>query len=500
MRSKKLVANTVTSLLREVVMIISNFILPRLILSYYGSEVNGLVNSITQFLHVITFLDLGVGAVVQSVLYKPLATGNKIEIDQIVTSATKFFRRIGRILLGYIVILMIIYPYIAEQKFDHIYTAILIFAMSISTLSQYYLGVVDSLLLTADQRGYIQYLGQIGAIITVTITSVIIIFCGGSIQWVKLVTSFIYLGRASVIRLYVNKKYNVNRSAYYKTEPIKQKWNGLAQHVAAVVLDSTDTIVLTIFSTLSNVSVYSVYHIVVYGIRNIFLVITNGIQALLGELWAKQDSQLRNVFLWTEWLIHTLVVIAFGCTGVLILPFISIYTKGVTDANYIQPLFSILIICAHAFYCLRLPYHMMIKASGHYKETQSCYIIATVMNIVISIVTVFIWGLIGVAIGTLSAMLYQTVWMAWYNSKHLINREMKEFVKQVGIDFIVLTIGIASTLWIKLSDLTYYSWIVMAIEVLIIWIATSVFINLIFNKDRLLQLLTRIKKRLQHLS
>ena len=65
-RGRKLAYNTTTSLLLQLISIVSGFIVPRLILGTYGSNVNGLVNSVTQFLGVITLLDLGVGAVVQS--------------------------------------------------------------------------------------------------------------------------------------------------------------------------------------------------------------------------------------------------------------------------------------------------------------------------------------------------------------------------------------------------------------------------------------------------
>ena len=69
--------------------------MPRLILKTYGSEVNGLINSISQFLAVISFLEMGVGAVVQSSLYKPLAERNDEEISKIVSSANKFFSKIA---------------------------------------------------------------------------------------------------------------------------------------------------------------------------------------------------------------------------------------------------------------------------------------------------------------------------------------------------------------------------------------------------------------------
>ena len=69
MQSKKLIKNTYTAIIYQVATLICGFILPRLILGNFGSEVNGLVNSITQFLQVIQFLELGVGAVVRTSLY-----------------------------------------------------------------------------------------------------------------------------------------------------------------------------------------------------------------------------------------------------------------------------------------------------------------------------------------------------------------------------------------------------------------------------------------------
>lgn len=55
-RRKKLYLNTGTALLNQLVILVCGFILPRYILSYFGSDVNGLVTSITRFLSVISFL------------------------------------------------------------------------------------------------------------------------------------------------------------------------------------------------------------------------------------------------------------------------------------------------------------------------------------------------------------------------------------------------------------------------------------------------------------
>lgn len=288
MRKKRLIKNTIASLVFQLVTIICGFILPRLILTGFGSEVNGLVNSITQFLQVIAFLELGVGAVIQSALYKPLAAKDNRKISEIISSADKFFEKLALILLAYIIILFFVYPVVVKQNFDFLYTASLIAAISISFFAQYYFGVVDRLLLSADQRVYIQYTTQTVTLLLNIFACFIFIKMGFFIHIVKLTTSLIYLVRPIFLRWYVGRHYNINRGIICGKEPIEQKWNGVAQHIASVVLDGTDNIVLTVFAGLSDVSIYSVYYSVLAGIKQLFLSITNGFQSLMGELWAKQ--------------------------------------------------------------------------------------------------------------------------------------------------------------------------------------------------------------------
>ena len=89
--------NTISSFVFQATTIICGLIVPRLILKNYGSDVNGLVNSIKQFLSIISFLELGVGAVVQSSLYKPIAEKDEKKINKVLTSANHFFNSIGKI-------------------------------------------------------------------------------------------------------------------------------------------------------------------------------------------------------------------------------------------------------------------------------------------------------------------------------------------------------------------------------------------------------------------
>lgn len=490
MRKKLLAKNTVASLLSQITALVCRFILPRLFLEYFGSEVNGLVNSITQFLGVISFLELGVGAVVQSSLYKPLAEGDKQQVSRVMVSADRFFRRLAQILLGYVLSLVTVYPLIANQSFGYLYTATLIAAISISSFAQYYFGIVNSLLLNADQRGYIQYNAQTITVVLNTVVCVFMIKLGGSVQLVKLTTSLIYLARPLALRIYVNRRYQIDWKIQYDGEPIQQKWNGVAQHIAAVVLDGTDTIVLTLLSTLSNVSIYSVYFMVIKGVKTLFLSMTNGIQSLLGELWARQElEELRKTFGWTEWCIHTGTTFVFSCTAALIVPFVRVYTAGINDANYIQPAFAILLTLANAMHCLRLPYNIMVLAAGHYKQTQKNYIVAATINIVLSVLTVKAWGLIGVAIGTFAAMAYQTVWLAIYDSKHFVSWPMKSVIKQFAVDGITAVFIVVISGMLTMHSVTYLSWIMLAIVTALLAVIITAFLNFIVYKEKMMALI-----------
>ena len=496
MKNNILFYNSISPLIYQVITVICGFILPRLILSNFGTEINGLVNSISQFLGVISFLELGVGAVVQSSLYKPLADNDNINVSKVIASADKFFRKLGYILAIYVIVMLFYYPYLVKQSFGFVFTATLILAISIRSFAQYFFGIVNRLLLMADQKAYIQYVAQTLAIIINTVACYSLIMLDCSVQIVYGMTSLIFFLQPYIIHLYIKKYYVLDRKTNYDVEPIKQKWNGVAQHIAAVVLSGSDTVVLTIFSNLVNVSIYAIYFLPMSGARLVIMSMISGIEALIGNLWAKQDlNELRKVFAWTEWLIHTGTTLIFTLTAVLIVPFVQVYTHGVSDANYMQPLFGVLLVAANSGHCLRLPYNIMILAAGHYKQTQHNYIIAAVMNIAISIVCVMQFGLIGVALGTLAAMAYQTVWMAWYNSKNFIQWPMKNFFKQMAVNAVSAVSIFIVTGYFTMAGINYFEWVILAIKVTACGIIVALLINYVFYKRFMLEITAKLMKR-----
>ena len=79
-RNQKLKANMISSLVLQLAVFASGIILPRLFIESYGSRVNGLISSIQQFLGFITLGEMGIGAVIQFNLYKPLSEKNGMKL------------------------------------------------------------------------------------------------------------------------------------------------------------------------------------------------------------------------------------------------------------------------------------------------------------------------------------------------------------------------------------------------------------------------------------
>ena len=304
-RRQKFLLNAVTALLQQGVTIMCGFILPVYILQGYGSAVNGLVSSITQFLGFISLLEMGVGPVIQSNLYRPLANGDTASIRGLYAASEQFFRRLAMIFLAYLALLMVIYPSVVSESFDFLYTASLILIIAVSIFAQYYFGLSTQLLLGADQRGYIPSGLQTITLALNTLLSVCLIQQGASIHLVKLVAAGVYVLRPVGMAIYAKHHYRLGGIDAHERMEIQQKWNGFSQHLAAVVSGSAGVVLLTLFAPIESVSVYSVYSMIKSGVESLFLNAVNGLEGLWGNMIARQERQLLyRTFAVVEWATH----------------------------------------------------------------------------------------------------------------------------------------------------------------------------------------------------
>lgn len=495
-RRKKLLLNSISGTIKQLVTLLCGAIITKFVLKFYGSEINGLVITITQYLAFIAFLELGIGAVVQSNLYEPLAKSDKKRVVRILKSSEKFFRRIAYIFIGYIIFLCIFYPYFITTKFSRLYVVSLFLILSASILAQYLFGITYQLLLNADQKSYIQNTIQWVTLVINTVASIALMSMGFSIHIVRLVTSIIYVARPILLSHYVKKHYDLDVSLEKeKKDPIQQKWNGFAQHIASVVADRTDVMVLAKMTTSTIVSVYYVYFYVVNGMTSLVISSFTGLEATWGNMLAnKEDDKLIKSFSTIEWLVHTIVTGLFLITAIMITDFVMLFTKEASDANYYQPVFGVILTAAFAMRCLRLPYFSLINSALHYKQTQNGSFITAIMNITISIILVNKFGLVGVAIGTLIALSYHTLYFVHYLKNNIIHRKIHHFIKHILVDMAVV---ILSILLCKLYITTAHTagqWILNGILATLTVGLVSLGVNMVFYKEKTQNLIKKFTK------
>lgn len=485
-----------TGMLSEVVALVCGLILPRLILSSFGSAYNGITQSITQFISYISLMKAGIGGVTAASLYKPLAEGNTKEISEIVAATQMFMRKIALIFVIFIVGLAIIYPTFIVKDFDWWFTASLILIISITTFAQYYFGFTYQTLLAADQKDYITT--SLGIVTTIlnTLVSYILIKNNCSIQMVKLGSSVVHLITPLFLYFYVRKKYKIIKDVKPNLNVIPQRWDATAHEVASFVNNNTDIVVLTMFSTLPEVSVYTVYHYVISNLKKIVNICTVGFGAAFGDMYAKNEIDLmhENLSIF-ELITFSMATVLYSVAFVMILPFVTIYTKGITDVEYIRPVFGVVLLLASMFNCFRIPYRVVVINVGHFKQTRNGAIVEALINIIISAVGVYLFGLVGVAIGTLAAMMFRTCQFAFYLSKNIMYRDIKYFIKHLVVTFaIVIIVYLISKLYIPLTMSGWFTWILYAIITTIITVVITVIMDYVFYKKDMFNLIKKLKK------
>lgn len=444
MKSKKItLLNIISNIILQFTNILTWFVIPKVILSYFGSDVNGLVSSITQFLSYISLVEGGISGVVMASLYKPIVENDIDKISSIVKTSDNFYKKIGSIFIIYCLILGLIYPFIIKTGFSFLYVFSLVLVLSVNVFIQYMFSLTLKNLLNADKRGYIvSFVQSIILIISIVLTYVSVIIYP-SIHFLKFLTGIIFIIQPIVFTMYVNKNYKLVKNSKVDNDLLKQRWNGFAINIAAFIHNCTDIAILTIFTNLATVSIYSVYTLVTNGLKSIFNAISNAIVPTIGHAYASGNSEdLNNKMDLYEYITFLIVFFMFSVAGLLITPFVLIYTNGINDADYNQFLFGILIIISEALYLVKFPHLNLSYSANKFKElTVPAYIEAGI-NILVSVILVYKFGLIGVAIGTIVAMTYRLFFQIYFSTKMINDRKQWGFYKKMLIFVISTIIGI----------------------------------------------------------
>lgn len=357
-RSRKALNNTIAGFALEFVNLICGLILPRLILTAFGSSYNGVTSSITQFISCISLMKAGIGGVTRAALYKSLAEHDTQKISEIVVSTERFMRKIALIFVGGVIVFAAIYPIWICKDFSWWFTFSLILIIAISTFVQYYFGLTYQMLLNADQRQGITSIVQIISVVANTVIAAIMIRLGASIHIVKLGSAFAFALNPLLINFYTKRHYKIDKKVKPNMSHISQRWDALGHEVANFINTNTDVIVLTIFTNIREVSVYTVYAYVIHAIRLVVTNFVNSFGAAFGNMYARKEYNLMHENLGIfELIVFSISSVVYSVTLVMFTPFALVYTQGVNDVSYDRTLFGIIITVAGFFSCFRIPYY-----------------------------------------------------------------------------------------------------------------------------------------------
>lgn len=479
---KSLKLNGIVSLVNRLVTIFCGFIIPRLIIRQYGSEVNGLISSISQYLSLITLLDLGMGSIIQSHLYQPLVEKDYVKLSAIYAASQRFFRKIGVVLIAYVIVLCFVLPELYHLGVSKQEIVLLILVLSASYFCQFLIGISSQMILMADQKGYIrELLTIVPSLLNLTFTYVFI-QSNQSIVFVKFMAALVFIIPPILITWYVHKTYDISKVSDQSFK-FTQQIEGIGQHLAYTVQESTDIVVLSLFSTLQNVSIYAVYNLIFQGIKTLIEAVTSGFRSYFGvQLYTCDRKQLQQQFESLSGLLHAFVAVAFGTGLHLISPFVRLFMSRSSDINYNVPLFGYVMGIALFLYCLRLPYRNLVFSAGEFKRTQFGAYSEAIINIVISIILVQQYGLIGVAIGTLMSMLFSLLYYLTFIYQKMFNVPMIHGMRRLTAPVLVFLISSALLKVLSLQIQSAVHFILVALVNNIVSILCAIVVYFIIDK------------------
>ena len=496
-RSGAVKLNVVSGFIHEFIVIIFGLVVPRIVLSYFGSTYNGLLNSIVQFMSFSVVLRSGLGVVTTAALYKPLAEGDTKTISGIMVATDKFMQKVGWLLAGIIVAFALLYPLLVLDEFDYLFSASLILIIGAASWVENMFSIKYKILLQADQKTYVQTIVILIAYVLSNVFMIVLMVAGCGIHLVRFGGLLGFTTTPFMLKLYVDRHYTIDWKQPANNVAIKSRWDAFAQQLATVANNNIPTVLMTFLFPLKEISVYTVYHMVVKNINQLISNSVIGIRSTFGNMYAKGEmAHLKKRFQDVEWMIYAVGAVMYTVTAILLTPFVLIYTSGVTDVDYNRFWFGILMTASCYVYMTRLPYQMVAEAVGYFKETRNSAILEMILNVIVSLICAPFIGIHGILVGTLVGGAVRTGNLMWVCNRKALKLSLWLVAKNYAVYF-----GASSVLvfflsrWVGGYCGNFGQWIITAIPVTAVVAIAILLISLVFNRKQLMGILSSFLRK-----
>lgn len=446
-RVHKSIVNAKVNLIFYFITLFLSFFSRKIFLTCLGDDFVGLTGTLANLLDFLNLAELGIGAAIGTVLYKPLFHKDKEEINGIISVFGYFYRKVGLLILGGGFILSVFLPLIFSKTgfpLSLIYFAF--YAFLISSLIGYFVNYKQTLL-GADQRNYVvTACFQTTNLVKTFIQIILAYYTRNYYYWVLIELCFgiIY---SIVLNRRIHQVYPWLHSDVKNGKLLRKRYPLIMTYskqlfvhkIGSLVQFQIKPLLIYSFVSLQVVAFYGNYALIVDKVALLIKNILGSTGAGVGSLVAEGDQEkIRKVFWELTALNYFIAGILVFSIFYLIEPFIVLWV----GEEYVLSQLVVMIILGNMFIMqTRGTNDQFLFAYGLFHDVWAP-IVETVLSISISLLCGSFWGLVGVLSGSVVSMfLIVVLWKPYL----LYQRGFKEGVKDYWKEIIryIFLIGIA---------------------------------------------------------
>lgn len=438
----------------------------KIFLYYLGTEILGLNTTATNILQFLNLAELGISSAIAFSLYKPLFENDKDTINEIITLQGHIYKRIAIGIIAGAIVIMLFFPWIFHKMRLPLWYAYLSFSVLLfSSLLGYFVNY-KQVILAANQDEYKINLSYKSILIIKTCVQMVCIsqLNNGYIWWAILEIVFACIASLSLHLVtkyyfpYLNTATQDFKVLRKKYKIIETKIKQLFFHKSAVfALSQTIPLVLYAYANLNDVSYYQNYMLVYMGLISLMSAIFNGITASVGNVSAENPKRLIVVFreLFSTRFFFSIVI---SYSFYILTPgFISLWIGEM----YVLPKITVLLISIMLFIALsRQTVENFLQSLGMFQDIWAP-ITEFVLNVSLSLLFGFFWGLNGIILGVLASLCIIVLgWKPYFLYRCGLNQSINKYI-EIYIIHISVSAGLITLFQLLLTpiiNISFENW------------------------------------------
>lgn len=459
----------------------------RLIILELGSDYNGVNATVNQVLSVLSLLEGGFTLASLVALYGPYAQKDHDKINVILSTSKSVFRRIGiqTAFLGLSISFFL--PLFIKSDLSYS-TLMLIFLISFLPQAFNYSIVLNyRLLFQAAQREYIVVLIQLLCTVISQLLVIITLFLLPNIIIIRL-TSAVSIMLSGVLIIYTAKR----QFAYLDTSKIpnraliKGTKEVFISNITSFFYSSSTVLFLSFAVGTKATSIYSVYYSILFMVMNVIYSVLRAPQSSLGEVISQDNSdKVYGVFEVYEHITIIFICIFMSVTYALMLPFVSMYTIGIKDTNYINEFLPPLMIVTAVLELIHIPSGLSINLYGDFKAVKNIQLISCFLIIILSLIGGSIWGMYGVIAAKLITALFLSVTEITYAHTRIFKKQMLSYLLRLAANIsVTVMLGIYLNRYAQIRVTSYYTFLLQGLFCMMISIICIFTVNFILFRKQ----------------